>query len=518
MSRRRLLQILGQPYDVIWTIGDSISRGNSDAVGTTPTPDTVYQWDAGNSNLREITNLDLLEPVAAGAIGSQWPAAGTTYYSFTRKKPVFVNTGIGGSAFFNPSAGFSWWTNDTVFSNALTKVNNCLAYMAQPAPKLVWINMGINDVVQGHALDQQYLTSLVDRILAEWPGVRICFTLPWSSTVTTYANLLRLLQLRKWIKALTWTYDEVEEAGDLAINTNFGSNFQPDLIHLNALGNGFYGDKTMYGICQSLSYSKWIRSYVGKLYSRISTARMDILQLFVNDLGSDYEFQDSLQFTSTAGYTDATNKHKNALADFASLPSNQILSTAAQFSHDGWSPAGLIDADRIASTPISLFADKSNLTTDAWMYIYITANAVGATTASTQHGVRESPAGALFRIRQTGASLIGIMAGSASETTNGTDTRPTADHLWGAGRDGGDQVGTKDAGEFVRAAVAATALNPGANVRSLSLGNINNNGTIQERWAGKVLLRGFARFSINHTTFNTAITNLIANGWFTNIT
>src|SRR5687768_1625953 len=100
MSRRRLLQILGQPFDVIWTIGDSISRGNSDAVGTTPTPDTVFQWNAGSSSLREITNLDLLEPVAAGAIGSQWPAAGTTYYSFTRKKPVFVNTGIGGSAFF----------------------------------------------------------------------------------------------------------------------------------------------------------------------------------------------------------------------------------------------------------------------------------------------------------------------------------------------------------------------------------------------------------------------------------
>lgn len=520
MSRRRILQVLGQPFDVIVGVGDSISRGNSDAVGATPVPNTVYQWDAGNANLRMITNLDLLEPVAAGGIGSQWPSAGITYYSLTRRKPVFVNCGIGGSAFFNPTAGFSWWTNDTLFANMVTKTNNCLNYVGQDKPKLVWINCGINDVVQGHALDQAYLTSLIDRLLAEWPGVRICITQPYASAVTTYANLTRLYQIRKWIKALCFTYPEVEIAGDLAMNTMFGSNFQADNIHLNFAGNTFYGDKTMYGICQSMNYIKWVRSAAGLFYSRISSTRMGWLNNFFTALNTSGDLinLDAFRITSTAGYTEASNKHKNALLDLGFLSVAQILSTAAQFSHDGWSPAGLIDSDRIAFNPISLEADKANLTTNAWVFEYITLNLVGATTASTLHGVRESAAGALYRIRQTGASTIGITAGSATETTNGTDTRPTADNLWGAGRDGGDQVGTKNASEFVRAAVAATALNPGANVRSMSLGNLNNNGTIQERWAGKVLIRGLAPFSINKTNIMSAINTLISDGWFTNVT
>lgn len=517
MSRRRLLQILGQPYDVIWTIGDSISRGNSDAVGTTPTPNTVYQWDAGNANLRMITNLDLLEPVAAGAIGSQWPAAGTEYYSFKRRKPVFVNTGIGGSAFFNPTAGFSWWTNDTLFSNALTKVNNCLAYLQQSAPKLVWICCGINDVVQGNALDQAYLTSLIDRILAEFPGVRICITQPWAAAVTTYANLTRLYQIRKWIKALCFTYPTVEIAGDLWMNTAWGSNFQADNIHLNALGNAFYGNKSMHGICQSMALHKFTRSMDGVFYSPISTTRVGWLNTLITTLDTAGELVniDSLTITSTAGYTDASNKHKNAIQDIGFVGVNQYLAAIANIDYDGYHPAGLLDTDRIAAPVPSLLADKSNLSNDFISGAWLGANAVAASTTSAQFGVRESAAGGIILIRQI-ASQIEVFAASGSGLLDGTETRP-ANAFYGAVRDAGNVRLVKNDTVVASAAIAAVAMSPGTNIRTLSGANYNNNGTIQFRWAGVMKARIFAKYTtMNKTTVMNAM-NTFLTDWLTNV-
>lgn len=520
MSRRRLVQVLAQPYDVIWTIGDSISRGNSDAVGTTPIPDTVFQWDAGNSNLRMITNTDLLEPVAASATGSQWPAAGSTYYSLLRRKPVFVNCGIGGSAFFNPSAGFSWYTNDTLFASAVTKVNNCLSYVGQSAPKLVWINCGINDVVQGHALDQVYLTSLIDRILAEFPGVRICITQPWASAaaVLTYANLTRLYQIRKWIKALCFTYPTVEIAGDLGINTQFGSNFQADLIHLNFTGNSFYGDKSMYGICQSLALNKWTRSMTGVFYSRISETRMGWLNTFIETLDGAGELEniDSLEITSTAGYTDVSNQHKNAVQDLGFLSVNAYGSAISHVTYAGYQTAGLLDSDRISAAPLTLLADKANLSNDFIFWISMGANLVGATTTSCQHGVRESASGGIVMIRQTGSSTIGIFGASTTELTNGAETRP-ANGFYGAVRDGGNQRLIKNDTVVASSAVAAVALSPGTAIRSATLSNYNNNGTIANRFAGVFYARGFGKYTtMNKTTFVNALNTFLAD-WLTNV-
>lgn len=504
--------------DVIWTLGDSISRGNSDAVGSTPLTNTVFQWDDGNGQLRMITNTDLLEPVAAGGTGSQWPEAGKTYYELTGRRPVFVNTGIGGSAFFNPSAGFSWYTNDTVFDNAVDKLNRCLAYMGRTKPLFVWINMGINDVVQGNGLLQVYLTSLIDRILAEYPGVRICMTQPYASAVTTYANQTRLYQIRKWIKALTFDYPEVEIAGDLWVNTAWGSNFQGDNIHLNALGNGFYGDKTMYGICQSLGLHKYARSMAGVYYNRISTTRIGWLSTLATTLDSAGELEniDSLSFHSTAGYTDATNKHKNSFQDIGFIATNQTVAAVAQFDFDGFHAAGLSDSDRIACAIPSLLADKSNLSNDFISGIWLGANLVAATTAAAQHLVRESAAGGIIGIQQTGLSTIAAFAASGAGTTDGTETRP-ANAFYAAVRDGGTQRLFKNSTQVDSDVVAAVAMNPGANLRSYSVANYNNNGTIQQRWAGVAKATMFAKYTtMNLSTVVGAVDTFLAD-WLTNV-
>jgi hypothetical protein len=511
--------LLGQKYEFVWwTIGDSNSRGNSDAAGITPAAGTVKQWDNTNGIVVNVGASDMLEVQAAGTVGSQWPQAGSTFYELTGQIPIFVNTGIGGSAFFNPTAGFSWYTNDAVFTNSLNKLNNCLNYLERSAPDAVWIEMGINDVLQGHALDQVYLTSLIDRILAEFPGVRICISEPWSSTVTTYANLQRLFQVRKWIKALCFTYPTVEIAGDMAVNTNWSANFQADNVHRNALGNGFWGDKTMYGICQSLAFNKWTRSVTGIFYSKISATRVGWLNTYLTALDSngDLELIDQLSITSTAGYTDATNKYKNAIQDIGFISSNQCFAAVANFDYDGYHPQGLIDTDRIGSSPLTLIADKINLSTNFQVGIFLGSNAVGATTASAQRLVRESVAGALAGIRQNGSNQIEVYAASASPTTDGTETRP-ANGYYAAVRDGANQKLVKNTTEVDSDPTAATAFSPGSNVRGLPAPDYNNNGTIQNRWAGVIKATIIADYQNIDQANVVNSTNAFLADWLTNV-
>jgi hypothetical protein len=514
-------ELLGNRYHYVWwTIGDSNSRGNSTAAGTTPVAGTVKQWDDTNGKVVNVGSSDMLEVIAAGTSGSQWPQAGRTFFELTGQVPIFVNTGIGGSAFYNPSAGFSWYTNDAVFTNSLTKVNNCLTYLNRNAPDAVWIELGINDVLQGHALSQTYLTSLIDRILTEFPGVRICISQPWAGSValSTYANFTRLYQIRKWIKALCFAYPTVEIAGDMAVIVNFGSTMQGDDIHRDATGNGFWGDKTMYGICQSMALNKWTRSWTGTFYNRISSTRIGWINTLVNTLesGGDLEWIDSFQVTSTAGYTDATNKHKNAMQDLGFIANNQILAAVGQFSETGFNPSGLVDSDRIACTPLSLLADKADLTSDFITGFWMGSNAVGATTASAQHLVRESPAGGIAGIHQNGSSQIVAYATSGAGVADGTETRP-ANAFYGAVRDGGNVRLVKNSTVVASSAIAYNALNPGSSIRTFSIANYNNNGTIQQRWAGNFKAQMVANYTnINLADVVPAVDTFLAD-WLTNV-
>lgn len=519
--------LAGGGSDVIWTMGDSINRGNSDAVGETPILGTVKQWDAGAGNLRNITNLDLLEPVAAGAIGSQWPRFGITYHERTGRIPVFVNCGVGGSAFFNATPGFSWYTNDTLFSSALTKVQNCLTYMGKSAPRYVIIGSGYNDAVQGATLDFAYITSLVDRVLAAFPGVEILFTLPFSSsaTIATYANLTRLYQIRKWIKSLMWLYPTVGICGDISVLHAWTSCFQADLVHLNAAGNAFLGDKSAIGLTAGGQYHKYTRGLIGTMYWRISTTRKGWLNTFVTTLETAglLEQIDSLLIPANAGDNTGGVGWKNCVQDFAFIsnhtPADQL--NFDDYTYQGYFPDGLSDAERISNTPITLAVDKANLSNDFFVGVYIISNATSSGTAAAPFGGRESAAGGIVLIRQNAAGNIGVFAGSTTETTDSSETAFTSGLYWLA-RNAGNQLLGKDTTTKQNAAVAAAALSPGANIRGIALGNYNNNGTIQLRWAGGVKAFIIAKWttisSSNNlsSTLKTALDDFLAL-WLTNV-
>lgn len=512
-------------HDVIWSMGDSINRGNSTAVGTTPIYGTVKQWNDSARNLRIITNTDLLEPVAAGAIGSQWPAFGIRYHFETRRIPVFVNCGVGGSAFYNPTAGFSWYTNDTLFTNAVQKVKNCLAFMGKTAPDHVIIGSGYNDSVQGNSVTLAHITSLVDRILAQFPGVKIWFTLPFSgsATINTYANLTILYQIRKWIKSLIFTYPTVGICGDHSVLWSWTNCFQADLVHLNVDGNNFLGDKSARGLTFGASYHKYTKSLASLMYWRISGARLIMIDKFVRDLESaGYLDQiDSLLIPANAGDDTDGVGWKNCIQDWGfianHIPADQL--NFSDYTTTGYYPDGLADAERISSSPMTLTVDKANLSNDFTVGIFLDTNAVGAGTAAAPHGIRESAAGGIVLIRQNAAGAIGCFAASTAETLDTVNVETTfagSSDYWVA-RSSGTQLLIKNGSTVGSGSVAAAALAPGANIRGASLGNYNNNGTIQLRWAGGVKAKIVARYTtVNVSTLRGIINEFLAL-WLTSI-
>lgn len=127
----------------------------------------------------------------------------------------------------------------------------------------------------------------------------------------------------------------------------------------------------------------------------------------------------------------------------------------------------------------------------------------------------------MFSMRQNAAGNIGVFMGSTVETTDSSETAFVSGLYWGA-RNAGNQLFGKDTTTKQNAAVAAVALAPGANIRGLSLGNYNNNGTIQFRWAGGVKAFMIAKWttisSSNNlsSTFKTALDAFLAD-WLTNV-
>lgn len=508
-------------FDIIWIIGDSIARGNSDAVGTTPATNTVYQWDNGNSNLRMITNLDLLEPVAAGAIGSQWPDAGIYYHNRTKRKPVFVNCAIGGSAWKNANPDFSWAPTDNLYPSAVTKLNNCLNFLGEGAPKYIYINLGINDVLQGAALSQTNITDVVTQINTDFPDVRILYSMPDSPSISTLANYDRLFTIRKWLRNLQAVNSNWEIAGDMAPFRTWGSTYQADNIHLTAGGNFFFGRNTWRGALSGSTLHKYARSIIGLLYDNVSTTRQGWIDTYITDLetaGLLYEF-DQLFILGGCSGVSASTDYKNIVGDWSFLNIGWTLLANAQSKvfYDGFKPDGLADDQRFASGQYNLVFDKSAYATDFITGFFLANNATPASTNSAPMGARENAAGGIIRLRQTGSNQIGFYAGSTTETIDATETRFAAGAHYATVRSSGNQILIKNSTIVNTAAVASTALNPGSAIRPQQLGCYNDNGTISLRFAGTFTVWYLARYSTFNVSDFITITNSFLTNWLTDV-
>lgn len=507
----------GFELDPIAIIGDSVARGNSTAVGNTPTYNSTFQWDAGNSNLRVITNLDLLEPVAASAIGSQWPQFGDSYYQYTGRKAVFINCGIGGSSWENSTdTNFSWYTDGTLYSDAVTKINNCLTFLDRPL-KAVYILLGINDAAQqSYTLSSTYLTSLIDRINTDFDSPRICISMPGKYGTTTLTELTRINTMCEMIKALSFTYANVELAG--AGPRNFAAwvpGSTPNAVfnddyHFNANGNNLFGDKLARQLAIPTNrYHKYSRGIIGGLYDNPSTERRGYIDTFITDLenASLLSELDQLYIFSDMGADDF-----NAQIDWAfKSPGSPVTGAGAAvgFTVDGMQFDG---TNSFSDSQLSVIADKAVIATDFIWGAYVGSyNDTPAGTVGTLMGLRESVSGGIFLLRQTSASSISMWGGGTTASTDATDTKFQTDTHYAIARNAGNQSFIKNTTVVRTDAIASVA--PGATlIRGYRIGLYNANGTLADFLDAEIKAAYFAKYTTwSVSDFHTILNNFLTN-------
>jgi hypothetical protein len=511
--------ILGNPsqYFSVMIIGDSVARGNSTAVGNTPPHNSTFQWDAGNSNLRMITNLDLLEPVAASAIGSQWPQFGASLYQYTggRRKAVMINCAIGGSSWDNASnTPFSWYTNGTLYSDAVTKTQNALTFLGHAKPDVVYINLGINDSAQqSYTLNVNRLTSLIDRINTDFDTPRICVSMPGKLNIATLNELTRIRTMCKFIKSLHFTYSNVEICGSMSNMTawNIGGTLFNDDFHLTKLGNDLLGDKLARQIAiPATTYRKYTRSLIGNLYDNTSSARREFIDTWVADMegASLLTELDVLHVHADMN----TGNRQNGFIDWG------FITTAAEVNNAVYDYSGVdltaASSQRISSGQPSVFMDNAIMASDFICGTFIDTNSIAAGTVATLFGVRESASGGIILLRQTAANVINFFAGSTTSSTNGAETAFANNAHYALARSAGDQILIKD-GSIVQTSAAAAVAPSATVIRSLAIGAYNFNGTVADYFDGKLKATYVARYSTwNISTFNTIMNNFFTN-WLT---
>lgn len=496
---------------MILSLGDSISRGNSSAVGSTPTLGTVKAWDDGGNTTYDVTNTDLLEPVAASAIGSQWPRFGITYNALTGKIPVICNCGIGGTRWFSNTAAVSWETSGDLWPDALAKANNCLNFLGLDAPWAVYINMGINDASQdSYTLAYSHITHLINRVNTAWNFPRIFVVLIGRPNETSYSNFSRIYQINKYIKQLSQDYANVELCTSSRSLVAWGGNFQGDDYHLNFTGNELHGTMVARQMALPTSWAKYTRFCAGLHYDQISNTRIGYIN---NDLvlplgNSIYEY-DELRF-----FSDCAADDRNAVVDFAGL-SPAVLVATPGVSYDGITTNGT--SQYISVGVRSLTYNKSSESDFITGVFMGTVSSAAGGSDRAAFGVRESASGGITLLNQRSTSQIGVLAASTSGTLYSSETKFANDSFYALYRNSGDHNLVKNTTPDTPATVTQVA--HGATLlRGEAIGAYNNNTTVQQFLAAVFK----AKITRKYTTMNLstevgAINSFLAN-WMTNIT
>lgn len=507
-------------YYAVMIVGDSISRGNSTAVGPTPTANTVYQWDAGAANLRAITNLDLLEPVAAGGTGSEWPKFGIDFYARTGRKPVFINCGIGGSRFrHSTTASLSWYTDGTCYSDAKTKTDNALAFLGKSRPDVIICVLGINDVTPSvETLDYAYVQSLIDRLNTDYPGTRIIMTSPAAFTVDTQAELIRLYTVRKYIKRAQFDNPTVELGPAFSNYTVWDTTlnlFNADGVHLNYDGNFLLGTRLAYQCTLSLTLDKVTRYALTNLYNDMNNTRVDLLDDFISGLRADGNLTelDVLRIFSNANGSDL-----NTTLDIGMLGAT-VFVNGPTIAYDGVTFDGSNDYASIM--PTQYLADKAVLASDFWFGVHVISRTTAAGTAASLFGVREgNSSSSLIRLRQTTTNLLEAFPYCATATapiTYSGDTAFQANTLYSVGRNSGNGLIAKN--DTIVTNTANTYAAPTANTNTMTVGGWNDGNAgpaVSSFLAAKLGAVYFGkRSTLNLTTFKSRLDTFMT-GWFSN--
>lgn len=449
------------PYDVIWGIGDShtVKRNpTGTSYGPTPTANTVFQWDVATQTLYEIGATDILQSGSGANWGSIWPQMGISYNTYTGKKPVFVTGGVGGTN-YAPRTGDSgdWSAADTIYSSAKTELDNCLAYLGKKGPRYIVVNLGVNDGRGTTALAtiQTEITAFYTKLHTDYPNAIILQIMMGRNE--TEVSTARAIAIRNYIRNEAETRDYMHIiASETALWSN--SYYDSDNLHLLQTGNNIVGE--MFGRwLQNRTYSKWARSIIASHFDALSTARKDLIEDWVTDMGSLY-------FDLDFFYNQHTTIEANTFFDWtfqlggfktsATFTANDCITTNGTSSY--WRP----DHDFTRAVHSSQ--------NDGFIGVKIKTNR-SAAGGSTRVALGRAAAAEQAVVGQTNLSLTYHRYNDLT-LSNGTETKLADDSYYSSGRSGTTKILYKNGVADNSVTQASTGLSSG----TIYQGALNNAG------------------------------------------
>lgn len=284
---------------VVVIIGDSIYAGNSD-VGTgipDATSGAVFECNAAGSTITEITG----KHIRGESVGNPWVSFSNERFASTGYKTILCATAVGGSTVY-PSSTTSggtantWYPGGLRYTEATSRINNCLTAAGVTKPRVIFVHCGINDE-QSTAVSlaniQLGVESLRQRLLADYPGVKIVWSnFGWaalSSLITRASNMTTARG--RFIRKITM--EQARDYSDFYMGPYYNTFAQNGLnrtadIHWNDAGNTEAG-KMLNRWMQNYTYSKEARAIISSHHDNISTTRKTAIETWLTTVGlTDY--------------------------------------------------------------------------------------------------------------------------------------------------------------------------------------------------------------------------------------
>jgi hypothetical protein len=473
-------------------IGDSTGAGRTTGGEVGPTASAGILYEYNGVDLTQLTTAE----VSTANTGSPWKQFGITYNSNFGNKVVLIAKGSAGSNFYPDGDNNNWYTSGDLYTPAKTAANDCLAFLGITKLKGVFVMLGVNDVRAATTIAniQTGIDSFMTRIQADFPDTPILMILPGTTEVT--GNSLLLSQTRDYLiqKAKDNTNVYVVAAG---ASLRYGGYFDTDTLHYNQNGNNEIGKMFVRWYNNSSYTNKWVRAVISNHFDDLSTNRKNLISTFVTNQINNGNYW-KLEHLSV---------HKTTIE--------------ANLGID-WSFMGQVQK---SGSPV--FTANNNVASDGSSnHILPTTNAsVQKIRASQNDGIL----GQKLKTRVTASGVAAVFYGGGNATASVTVQQTTTnvayryndntittmadasfdnDTLYSVARNGGTKYLIKNTAVAASAVVAST----GETAILTVLGALNNNGTIQLRFAGEYEYTFMAKYSdFDLASFYSDIETLIDN-------
>lgn len=457
---------------VIGIFGDSKAAGNSNGVGETPEPNTVWQYIRTGS-IGAVTNTDLLY---VNNTGSQWPRVGIRWYNGFGRQPIFVQNGLGGSNFYSVDGGTdSWDTNGTLYSSAVGRINACLALAGVSKMKAAFIVLGVNDVnsVDTLATVLAAIPSLITRINNDFPDTTIYISIPGQS-ITPNA---RVGSIKKAVMALSSSFSNVH----VTVNevTMFSNGYYADALHWTAAGNAKWADMTMDYVLSTEADKDVRRVQNATFITPLSTAHKAVYKAFVLGQKSNGNWS---KFTSLQIYRGSSKA--NVLTDLTGY-------TAARdfgFTHASNDKVSFDGVSTYMQTYFNPVAYPGDTTQNDFIFGLKTGNAnTAAGVLATLYGNTTT---ARTMLQQTTTPATAFNANANAATNYTTDTKIQANTRYCARRSASNAIALLKNGVVVQ---SGTTVSGGVTNGILMVGCRGTAATPSEYWSGDIYYTFYAQ-------------------------